>query len=87
MIIDEVSMGYTMEDYSEYEKLPQDKRKGMATRPALVAKIEHSMTKDGQAQFMEDILQIIGISFVTIFLMNYWSGYQSRKISRKGQVK
>lgn len=30
---------------------------------------------------------IVGISFVTIFLMNYWSGYQSRKISRKGQVK
>lgn len=59
VIIDEVSMGYTMEDYSEYEKLPQDKRKGMATKPALVAKIEHSMTKDGQAQFMEDILQII----------------------------
>lgn len=30
---------------------------------------------------------IVAISFVTILLMNYWAGYQSRKISRKGQVK
>lgn len=30
---------------------------------------------------------IVTISFVTILLMNYWAGYQSRKISKKGQVK
>ncbi|MDD6572600.1 MAG: glycosyl hydrolase 53 family protein [Thermoflexaceae bacterium] len=59
VIVDEVSMGYTMEDYAKYEKLPADKRKGMATKPALVEKIEHPMTKEGQCRFMQDILQII----------------------------
>lgn len=59
VVVDEVSMGYTMEDYAEYEKLPADQRKGMATKPELVAKIEHEMTKDGQCQFMKDILQTI----------------------------
>lgn len=30
---------------------------------------------------------IVAISLVTILLMNYWAGYQSRKISRKRRVK
>ena len=30
---------------------------------------------------------IVAISLVTILLMNYWAGYQERKIARKGQVK
>lgn len=30
---------------------------------------------------------IVAISLVTILLMNYWAGYQSRKISQKRQVK
>lgn len=30
---------------------------------------------------------IVTISFVTILLMNYWAGYQRRKISKEGQVK
>lgn len=29
---------------------------------------------------------IVVISLVTILLMNYWAGYQSRKTSQKGQV-
>lgn len=59
LIIAEVSMGYTMEDYKEYEKLPDEKRKGYATRPALVEKIEYPMTKQGQYDFMEDFLHRI----------------------------
>ena len=38
LIIAEVSMGYTMEDYKDYEKLTDEQRKGYATKPELVAK-------------------------------------------------
>ena len=55
----EVSMGYTMEDYKNYEKLSDEERKGYATRPALVEKIEYPMTKQGQYDFMEDFLNRI----------------------------
>ena len=56
LIIAEVSMGYTMEDYAAYEGLKPEERKGYATKPALVGKLEYPMTKEGQADFMKDIL-------------------------------
>lgn len=56
LIIAEVSMGYTMEDYKEYEKLPDAERKGYATRRELVEKIEYPMTRQGQWDFMADFL-------------------------------
>ena len=56
IIIAEVSMGYTMEDYKDYEKLGDSERKGYATKPELVAKIEYPMTKEGQAEFTKDLL-------------------------------
>lgn len=59
LVIAEVSMGYTMEDYKNYEKLSDEERKGYATRPALVEKIEYPMTKQGQHDFMEDFLNRI----------------------------
>ncbi len=59
LIIAEVSMGYTMEDYKDYEKLPDSERKGYATRPALVEKIEYPMTVQGQADFTKDFLNRI----------------------------
>lgn len=59
LIIAEVSMGYTMEDYREYEQLSDEERKGYATRPALVEKIEYPMTKQGQYDFMQDFLHRI----------------------------
>ena len=59
LIIAEVSMGYTMEDYAEYEKLASEQRKGMATRPALVEKIEYPMTLEGQKAFMEELFRRI----------------------------
>lgn len=55
LIISEVSMGYTMDDYKDYEKLPEGARKGYATKPALVEKIEFPMTKEGQADFMRTL--------------------------------
>ena len=45
-----------MEDYAAYEKLSPEERKGYATRPALVEKIEYPMTKEGQSDFMADFL-------------------------------
>lgn len=57
LVIAEVSMGYTTKDYAEYEKLSPTKRKGMATKPELLEKIEYPMTQKGQADFMLDILK------------------------------
>lgn len=55
--IAEVSMGFTMEDYKEYEKLSDAERKGMATKPELVEKLPYPMTKQGQADFMQDVME------------------------------
>ena len=59
LVIAEVSMGYTMEDYKAYEKLSDDERKGYATKPELVEKIEYPITVQGQYDFMEDFLNRI----------------------------
>ena len=59
IIVAEVSMGFTMEDYASYEKLAPSERKGMATRQELVEKIEYPMTKEGQKDFMADIMNRI----------------------------
>ena len=59
LVIAEVSMGYTMEDYKTYEKLSDGERKGYATKPELVEKIEYPMTVQGQYDFMEDFLNRI----------------------------
>lgn len=56
LIIAEVSMGYTMEDYASYEQLTANERKGYATKPALVERIEYPMTKEGQADFISALL-------------------------------
>lgn len=55
LIIAEVSMGHTMEDYAAYEKLNPEKRKGMATRKELIEKIEYPMTIQGQQDFMTEL--------------------------------
>ena len=59
LIVAEVSMGYTMEDYKDYEKLSDEERKGYATKQELVEKIEYPMTVQGQYDFMEDFLNRI----------------------------
>lgn len=59
LIVAEVSMGYTMEDYRSYEKLAANERKGMATRKELADAIDYPMTPQGQSDFMRDVLQII----------------------------
>lgn len=57
LIIAEVSMGYTMEDYKDYENLSDEERKGYATRPDVAAKAEYPMTIEGQGDFTKDFLR------------------------------
>lgn len=59
LYVDEVSMGYTMEDYSSYEGLNPEDRKGYATKQELVDKLEYPMTKEGQLRFMQDVIKVI----------------------------
>lgn len=59
LIVAEVSMGFTMEDYRRYEGLTEGDAPGMATKPELVERIEHPMTKQGQCDFMRDFLEVI----------------------------
>ena len=59
LIVVEVSMGFTMEDYASYEKLESEKRKGYATRPSLIENIDYPMTVQGQVDFTKDFLNRI----------------------------
>ena len=59
LIVTEVSMGYTMEDYASYEKLAPSERKGMATRQELADRIDFPMTKEGQKAFLEELFDRI----------------------------
>ncbi len=71
LIVAEVSMGHTLEDYKDYEKLSDEQRKGMAAKPELAAKIEYPMTYQGQCDFMQDFLtRIAGIKGCRGFY--YW---------------
>ncbi len=56
LIIAEVSMGFTMEDYKDYEKLTDEERKGYATRAHLIDHIDYPMTVQGQIDFTKDFL-------------------------------
>lgn len=59
LMVVEVSMGFTMEDYAAYEKLEPGQRKGYATRQELVEQIPFSMSREGQCEFMKALLQVI----------------------------
>ena len=59
LVIAEVSMGFTMEDYGAYEKLAKDERKGYATKPKLVENLPFPMSKEGQADFMKKLFSVM----------------------------
>ena len=84
IVVAEVSMGFSMEDYRSYEIPVEVKEKietessgdiqrkqeltdryisenlmGMATRPHLLEKLTYPMTPEGQAGFMQDVMQRI----------------------------
>ncbi len=56
LVVVETSTGFTTEDYAAREGLPPDRRRGMATRPELVAKVKHPMTVQGQCDFLRDLV-------------------------------
>lgn len=59
LVIAEVSMGYTMESYAEFEQLDEENRKGAATRPELAKKVSYPMTPCGQADFILAVMKIM----------------------------
>jgi len=59
LVVAEVSMGFTMEDYATYENLAPNERKGYATKQELVDKLGYPMTVDGQMAFLRDFFDII----------------------------
>ena len=59
LIVAEVSMGFTLDDYKDYEKLPDELRKGMATKKELAEKVPFLMTPEGQRDFMKAFLDVI----------------------------
>lgn len=59
MIVAEVSTGFTLEDYASYERLPPERRKGMAANARLAAAVPYPMTPEGQSRFMEELMERI----------------------------
>ena len=59
LLVAEVSMGYTMEDYAKYEELEPGERKGMEIKKNMVKKMDYPITKQGQADFMVDLMKCI----------------------------
>ena len=57
IIIAEVSMGYTLEDYASYEELSPEERKGYATKEKVLGGLDYPMTVQGQSDFTEDFLR------------------------------
>lgn len=59
LLLVETAMGFTLEDYSEYEGLPPERRKGMAATPELSRDIDYPMTPQGQCDFLRDLTEVI----------------------------
>lgn len=59
IIVAEVSMGFSVEDYRRYEGLDEKELKGMATKEEVTKALEYPMTPEGQADFMADVIRRI----------------------------
>lgn len=59
LIIAEVSAGFTLEDYREFEGLSDEQRKGMAARAEVTKHVPYPMTPKGQGQFMKDLIEML----------------------------
>jgi arabinogalactan endo-1,4-beta-galactosidase len=56
LVVVETSTGFTTEDYGRREGLAPSERKGMATRPELLARVQHPLTIQGQCDFLRDLV-------------------------------
>ena len=59
IVVVELGMGWTVEDYAEYEKLSPSQRKGMAATAERAKGVGYPMSKQGQCDFIRDVLESI----------------------------
>jgi len=59
LVLAETSMGFTLADYSAYEKLLPEQRRGPAAKASLAASLPWPMTPEGQCTFLRDLLDVI----------------------------
>lgn len=59
LIVTETSTVFTFEDYQKFEKLSADERRGMAAKASMADKISYAKTPEGQAQFIQDLMDTI----------------------------
>lgn len=59
LIVVETSMGFSLDDYSSFEKLSSDERKGGAANEILAENVDYPMSKDGQRNFLRDLVKTI----------------------------
>ena len=56
LMVVETSTAFTTEDYGAREGLAPEARKGMASKPQLVARAQHPPTPEGQRDFLRDLV-------------------------------
>lgn len=59
LIIAETSMGFSPEDYRSSEEVAAGIGRGMAATPELARKVPFSMTADGQAAFLQALMELV----------------------------
>jgi arabinogalactan endo-1,4-beta-galactosidase len=59
LVVVETSTAHTLDDYAELEGLGPTERRGMATKPEVVAKVPYPMTAEGQRDFLRDLVGVI----------------------------
>lgn len=59
LVLAEISMGFSLDDYAAYENMKPEDRKGMATTEKTLAGLDYPMTPEGQKDFMEHVCQIL----------------------------
>lgn len=59
MIVTETAAGFTLEDYRQYERLPDEKRVGPAANASTVENVLYPMSPEGQCRFMAELMETI----------------------------
>lgn len=59
LIVVETSTAFTFDDYQQYERLASTERRGMAAKASMAEKLEYPATPQGQADYLQAIMQLI----------------------------